>query len=139
MLKQINRLIFILSLIGLAVSSFLAYEYSLSGPINCPIGGGGCDLVRISPYSTLLGIDIPYFGIVFYIVLAFLSVWLTQSYSKLINFLRLLLSFFGFIFGVYLTFLEAFVIGAYCFWCVASFIISIIIFILCIIHFRNDK
>lgn len=137
MAKQVNRLIFIFSLLGLAVSSFLAYEYSLGGPINCPIGGSGCDLVRISPYSTLLGIDIPYFGIVFYLTIALLTVWFTQSRTKLIHYFRLLLSFSGFIFGVYLTYLEAFLIGAYCFWCVVSFIISIIILILCIIRIRK--
>lgn len=136
MTKQLNRLIFIFSLLGLAVSAYLAYEYSKDGLINCPIGGG-CDIVRKSSYSSFLGIDIPYLGIAFYLAMAFLSVWLTQSTDKLFNFFRLLLSFFGFIFGVYLTFIEAFVIGAYCFWCVTSFIISVIILILCIIHWRN--
>lgn len=137
--KILNRSIFIFSILGFVVSVVLAYEYGVEGSINCPIGGGGCDIVRRSPYSSLMGIDLPYFGLVFYLTLAFLSVWLTQSYNKSISLLRLLVSFFGFAFGVYLTFLEAFVIGAYCFWCVASFIISIIIFILCIIYFRNDK
>lgn len=135
--KLLNRSIFVLSILGLVVSAYLAYEYSLGGSINCPIGGGGCDIVRSSRYSSFLGISIPYLGITFYMVLAFLTIWLTQSYSKLINLLRLLINFSGFAFGVYLTYLEAFVIGAYCFWCVTSFIISIIIFALCIIHWRK--
>lgn len=135
--KLLNRSIFIFSILGLAVSAYLAYEYSLGGSVNCPIGGGGCDIVRISKYSSFFGIDIPYLGIVFYLAVAFLSVLLTQGFKKIINLVRLLISFSGFAFGVYLTFLEAFVIGAYCFWCVTSFIISIIIFALCIIHWRK--
>lgn len=137
MKKLLNRSIFVFSILGLAVSVYLAYEYSLSGPINCPIGGGGCDLVRQSQYSSLLGIQLPYFGILFYLVVAFLSIWLTQHADKLVTYFRLLVSFSGFAFGVYLTYLEAFVIDAYCFWCVISFTISIVIFILCIIHLKK--
>ncbi len=137
MTKQVNRLIFILTLVGLVVSAYLAYEYNLSGPINCPIGGKGCDIVRTSQYSSFLGISIPYLGIVFYITLAFLTIWLTQSYNKIIDLARFLISFSGFVFGVYLTYLEAFVIGAYCFWCVTSFIISIIILIFSKIHWKK--
>ncbi len=127
-----NRLIFIFSLIGFAVTAFLAYEYSLTGSIICPITGSGCDAVRKSIYSKLFGINLPYFGLVFYLTVSVLSVLLTQSFNKLINKFRLFVSFSGFVFGAYLTFLEAFIIKAYCIWCLASFVISIGILILCI-------
>lgn len=133
--KTVNRLIFILSLVGLAVTAFLAYEYIQSGPIVCPITGSGCDLVRNSTFSKLFGIDLPYFGIAFYLTTAFISVWLTHTYHRVIDLLRLLASFSAVMFGVYLTFLEAFVIKAYCIWCIISFIVSVIIFGLCMLEF----
>lgn len=132
---NINRLIFILSLIGLAVTVFLAYEYSQSGSIACPITGSGCDTVRKSEFSKLLGVDLPYLGIAFYLTTAFLTVWLTQSFNKIISLFRLLASFSAVIFGVYLTFLEAFVIKAYCIWCIISFVVSILIFIFVMLEF----
>lgn len=132
---NINRLIFGLSMLGLMVTTFLAYEYSQSGSIACPIAGSGCDIVRKSEFSKLLGIDLPYFGIAFYLTAAFSSVWLTHSYHKIVSLARLLASFSAFAFGVYLTFLEAFVIKAYCIWCVISFIVSIIIFIFVMLEF----
>ena len=122
-----NRLIFILSLLGLGVSSFLFYEYSIAGSIICPTGGG-CDIVRASPYSLFLGISIPILGIVFYLAMAVLAVVRSQASSrKILFYLQLLITVAGVGFGIYLTLLEIFVIRAICFWCVLSFIISLMI------------
>lgn len=132
-----NRLIFTLSLLGLIVSAFLAFEYIQTGPIVCPITGTGCELVRKSSYSKLLGIELPIFGLLFYIIIAVMSVWLTQKPDKLISRLRFLISFSGVVFGLYLTFLEAFVIKAYCIWCLSSFIISLLIFLTCLKQRRS--
>ena len=122
-----NRLIFMLSLLGLGVSSFLFYEYSIAGSIICP-PGGGCDIVRASPYSLFLGISIPILGIVFYLAMAVLAVVRSQASSrKILFYLQLLITVAGVGFGIYLTLLEIFVIRAICFWCVLSFIISLMI------------
>lgn len=136
-MSQINRLTFILSLIGFAISGYLAFEYSQSGPIACPIGGTGCEIVRKSQFSKLFGIDLPYFGLAFYLTLASLSVFLVQSFTKSINIFRLVISFLGFVFGLYVTLLEAFIINAWCIWCVVSFIVSLIILILCMESVRG--
>lgn len=126
-----NRLVFFLSLLGLAVSYFLFYEYNLSGgSMICPLGDG-CDIVRNSSYSRFLGISIPFLGIVFYSFMAILSVVHShKSTAKLIANLKLLSSFAAVGFGIYLTYLEAFIIKAFCFWCVISFIISLAILLL---------
>ena len=122
-----NRLIFMLSLLGLGVSSFLFYEYSIAGSIICPTGGG-CDIVRASPYSLFLGISIPILGIVFYLAMAVLAVVRSQASSrKMLFYLQLLIAVAGVGFGIYLTLLEIFVIRAICFWCALSFIISLMI------------
>ncbi len=127
-----NRLIFVFSLLGLFVASFLFYEYNIAGTIICPIGKG-CDIVRLSSYSSFLGISIPILGIIFYLTMAMLSV---VHFRKL----QLLVAVSGVAFGVYLTFLEIFVIKAVCFWCVLSFIISLAILLSVILGRRNyDK
>ncbi len=125
-----NRLIFIFSLLGWGVSAFLLYEYSLSGPVVCPLGNG-CDLVRSSIYSHFLGISLPVLGIAFYLTMGVLSVIRSQKMAdNILPILQLLISIIGVGFGIYLTYLEAFVIRAYCFWCVLSFIISVVILVL---------
>lgn len=130
MQKNINRLIFVFSILGLIISAFLAYEYLQPTPVVCPLTGNGCELVRKSEYSQFLGISIPYIGVAYYFLTAAISIYLTQNYQKNIDKLRLLTSILSFAFGVYLTYLEAYVIKAFCFFCVSSFIVSIIILVL---------
>lgn len=136
--KLSNRIIFILSLLGLGVASFLFYEYQISGSIVCP-SGQGCDIVRASPYSRFFGISIPLLGIVFYLTMSILAVVRTQALSSKIHNLQLLISVLGVGFGIYLTYLEIFVIKAICFWCVLSFIISIAVLLSVIIARRNNE
>lgn len=132
-----NRLIFIFSLLGFGVSAFLFYEYTVSGSVLCPIGGG-CDIVRASPFANFFGIPIPIFGIVYYLTMAILAVVHShQLPHKLVRKLQVLSAAAAVAFGIYLTFLEAFVIKAYCFWCVLSFIISVIIFLVLIVSRRE--
>lgn len=132
--KFSNRLIFVLSLLGLAVSAFLFYEYTFAGAVICPTGAG-CDIVRASPYSYLLGIPLPLFGMVFYLGMAILAVVSSHDLpTKMVKKLQFLMAFSGVAFGVYLTYLEAFVIRAYCFWCVLSFIISLVILLLILLR-----
>lgn len=124
-----NRLTFIFSLLGFGVASFLFYEYSFNGPIFCPTGQG-CEIVRASSYSHIAGIPVPILGVAYYFTMAALSVVHSHQLShKLVRKLQLLAAAAAVAFGIYLTFLEAFVIRAYCFWCVVSFIISIAIFL----------
>lgn len=121
-----NRVVFLLSVLGLAVASFLAYEYNFSSSVACPVAGGGCDVVRASSYSSFLGISIPYLGIAFYLFMLVLSVLRSHKLADLrLKKLQFLAALSAFLFGVYLTYLEGFVIGSYCFWCVTSFMISI--------------
>lgn len=135
-----NRLIFILSLLGLFVSSFLFYEYSIQGPIACPTGAG-CDIVRASVYSKFLGISIPILGVVYYLVMALLSVVHSHKLpARVLIRSKLLSSLSAVVFGIYLTYLEAFVIKAYCFWCVTSFIISLgILGAVVLVHKHDDN
>lgn len=123
--------IFILSFLGLLVALYLLYAYASPKPISCATD---CELVRQSKYSKLLGIDIPVFGILYYV-----WVCLYCIYNLCIKEKNLVLDFiFGvsitgaFFFSVYLTYLEAYVIEAWCQWCIISAIISTIIFLLAI-------
>lgn len=139
-MKYLKYLIFISSLLGLGVSAYLAYEYELAAQINCPIGGLSCDIVRNSIYSKFLGISVPFYGIAFYIVVAILSIILIEKTTKLIQKILWITSLAGFIFSVYLTFLEAFVILAFCFWCVVSATLATLIFLAStMIHFKGSR
>lgn len=137
----INRIIFVLALAGIVVSGYLLYTYVADTPIVC--ANTGCETVRESPYSYFLGVPLPAFGLLFFVfvlVLSFLRTFIDKvNYVYLATRVIFVASLVGFLTSVYLTYLEAFVIKAYCTWCVVSAIIVTLIFILSILEIRRLK
>ncbi len=121
--------LFVLALVGLLVSSYLLSVYVAGGPIKC-YGGHGCDTVRASVYAAFLGIPTPAFGVVFYILLAIGALLVGQIQSRGLQYALLLLTGIGLATSAYLTYLEAFVINAWCLWCVVSAIVATLAFLL---------
>jgi uncharacterized membrane protein len=94
--------------------------------------------VAASSYSTLFGIPLSAFGLLFY--LSIFKIALHMRYQLLekvgLGMLRpflpqmlLVASTLGFICSAYFTYLQAFVINAWCMYCVISACLSTIIFI----------
>ncbi len=107
------------SLVGLGIRSFLAHAYLWAGDVACPVGGAGCDVVRLSESSSVLGIPVPLMGIGFSLTLAVLEISRSElpGALRMIDRTMLAMAGAGMALSAYLTALEAFVIGAYCFWC----------------------
>lgn len=121
-----------LCIAGLVVSGYLAYSYLSHTPVVCT-GGifSGCVDVQKSPYAQLWGIPLPLYGIGFYAFLLADALFLRKLHARyawrsFVWFSTL----FGFLFSLYLAFLEAFVIDAWCVWCVASGIIATLLFVI---------
>ena len=112
------RLLAVVSAVfGAGVSAYLLIEYA-TGRSGVCLTGSGCDLVRDSDYAYPLGIPLPLFGVVFYLV----AIWLltrtvtdTRAHGTLVA-----LAAMGGLASVGLTGIEAFVIGAFCTWCLAQ-------------------
>lgn len=125
-----------LALFGLFVSSYLLYTYtSTSIPMVCI--GIGCDAVRASAYSTMLGIPMPVFGVLGYSLLAIIIVaesLFSAQMARWARYILLGLTGFGFLFSLYLEYLQAFVIHAYCAWCVTSGIVMTGLFVLAVLN-----
>ena len=103
-------------------------------------GIGDCEAVQSSPYSYLGPIPISGIGAVGYallLVLAFLGLQPRFARSKVVSLLLLGGAFVGVAFSAYLTYLEAFVIHAWCQWCVGSAVIITVIFILLLPEIRK--
>lgn len=122
----LNRMVVaILSLLGLMIALYmLAYAMGLTGPVICGIGD--CERVQSSPYSRIGPVPIAAFGVIGYLGLiftSFLGLRPSSRGSRLIPAILLGGGFAGLVFTGYLTYLEAFVIHAWCQWCVGSAII----------------
>ena len=127
-------LILVLSFVGLFDSLYLWWVYtSPSRPLVCL--GTGCDVVRASSYAHLWGVPMPLFGVALYGGLALLCVAESLGGKILFTPLRyaiLLISGGGFIASVILTGIEAFVVHAWCAWCVLSAIVVTLAMLLAI-------
>ena len=102
---------------GAGVSAYLLIEYS-TGRSGVCLTGSGCDLVRDSDYAYPLGIPLPLFGLIFYLAASWLAArTVTDPRAG-----RALLAVAGLggLASVGLTGIEAFVIGAFCTWCLAQ-------------------
>lgn len=127
-------LILLLSLFGLFDSIYLWWVYtSPSRPLVCL--GTGCDVARASSYSHVFGLPLPLFGAVMYGVLVLLAVAESLGGSTLnapIRYATLIVSAAGFVASLGLSAVEAFVLHAWCAWCVASAIAVTLILLLSI-------
>lgn len=120
-----------LSLVGLFVSIYLTlHRLGVIGTLACG-ADGGCSTVQTSSYATFAGVPVPFLGLGGYLVLFLLSMKGVSGVAdeRRMAIALIALSAIAFAFSVYLTALEAFVIHAWCRWCVVSAIIATLIFI----------
>ncbi len=110
------------SILGAAASAYLLVEYVTGQPGVC-LTGSGCDLVRASAYAYPFGVPTPLFGLVFYVIAAWLVLRSLEGASVLgfrPTTVLLGLAFLGAGASMVLTALEAFVIHAFCSWCLVQ-------------------
>lgn len=119
------------AIFGAGVSVYLLVEYTTGQPGVC-LTGSGCDEVRASEFAYPLGIPMPLFGVAFYAVAAGLA-YRTLRGGPIrgipLRTLLLLASLVGVATSAALTAIEAFVIEAFCTWCLASAAASLLLLI----------
>jgi uncharacterized membrane protein len=131
----------VLALLGLMVSTYLSmYKLGYLGVIQCSIGG--CEKVQSSRFSYFLGQPVSVWGVGAYVTLLAIAVVGIQPRFARERWVALALfgvSAVGVAFSGYLTYLEAFVIHAWCQWCVVSAILVTLIFLLSIPGLRQAR
>lgn len=133
----LNRLIFVLSLLGVVVAIYVLQSFLRQAPIVCV--NTGCELVRKSAASYPLGIPVPAFGLAGYSLLAILAFLKTTSKDKRIIKAMLGIGIFGVLFVSWFTYTELFVIGAVCTWCAVSAVNMTLIFLLVLWSYRLNN
>lgn len=121
-LPRNRMLIAVIALVGLLISLYLTlHKYGVIGTLAC--GVGSCDTVQSSPWAVFFGVPVPVIGLVGYALLLGVALFGLQPdrvNSRGVGMTLFLLADGALIFTLYLTYLEAFVIHAWCRWCLAS-------------------
>ena len=128
-----------LSLVGVFVALYLTlYKLGVFGVLRC--GVGSCETVNTSQWATFLGLPVAVWGLGFYLAaLAVALVGTQERYadSLAVSRLLVLMSAVGVAFSGWLTYLEAFVIHAYCLYCLVSAAIVSTIFVASVADWRE--
>jgi uncharacterized membrane protein len=123
-----NILSGIFALIGIYITIRI-YKKKRTGVMVCPLGSS-CQHVLFSKYSKLLGVDIEYFGFVYYLAIFIGSLFaIFTAIPAIVEFGLLIATIAGFAFSLYLTMIQAFYIKNWCVFCVSSAITSTLILI----------
>lgn len=127
-----RMIIAVLALAGLLLAAYMMlYKVGVLAAIAC--GTGGCDTVQNSPFAVFLGIPVPLLGILGYGVILGLAMAGIQPRfieDRRIAWALLLTCGAAAAFTLYLNYLEAFVIRAWCRWCIGSAVIVTALFLL---------
>ena len=118
----------VLSLLGLIDSGYLALSRKRRKELACPIGHE-CNEVIESKWSRIFYIKNDTLGIIYYlIVLAFGIYFIFNTETNAINIL-FYISLVGVLFSAFLVFIQAKVIKNYCFYCLISAMLTLLIFV----------
>lgn len=124
-----QRVMTFLAVLGVGVSGYLTYTHFFSAPIFCG-GTSSCELVNSSRFAFIGPIPVSLLGLIGYVAILALSFIPTNEDRQWPAQLIFGVALIGVLFQLYLTYIELFVLYAICYWCVASQIIILLIFIL---------
>ena len=136
----VNRMaIAVLSLAGFFVAFYmLAHSLGWTGPLIC--GVGDCATVQSSKYAKIGPVPVSAFGLLGYLLMlgaAFVGIQPGRTRSPWVSRALVGLSTVALLYSAYLTYLEAYVIHAWCQWCVTSAILVTLIFIAAIPEWKR--
>jgi vitamin-K-epoxide reductase (warfarin-sensitive) len=135
----LNRLVFLLALVGMFIAIFLWKMHATPDDIPCGGGNHDCADIAKSAYSRFpvsTGPPVAMLGTLGYVVLAMLALARTAAVGvgreKLLLLGSMATSLLGTLFSLRLTLYE-FQIGKWCKWCVASQSLIALIFLLTLV------
>lgn len=137
----LNRMIIaVLALVGAVIAGYMLL-YSVGALTSVACGASGsCDAVQASPWAVFLGVPVPLIGLIGYALILAAALAGVQPASigdRRIAVVLLGLSTIAFLFSLYLSGVEAFLIGAWCRWCIASAVVSTLLFVAALPELRR--
>lgn len=128
-----QKTLFFVAFIGLIISGYLWTTYVTDIPLICG-EDSGCYTIRASQYSSLFGIPIPAYGVVFYTLLGIFAALWNSDYTPRPNLFLRILTLIGFLVSAWFTYLQASVVGAWGVWSITSAVLATIALLLVWLH-----
>ena len=126
----------ILSFLGFLDASYLTAKHYLSFEIPCSLLNG-CEQVLTSPYATLWGIPVALLGALYYLtVFLFLIAYADRKKAVFLKGV-VLLPIAGFLITLWFVYVQVVMLGALCFYCLISALITTLLFCLSLFRLRK--
>lgn len=114
-----------LAFLGIGDSVLLSLNYLSGEPMeSCPIFEDGCSAVTTSPYSAPLGIPLAFLGVGYYLLQTILMGAYLWKRRDIVLRAIVILATMGFAASMLFIFIQAFLIYAFCFYCILSAVTS---------------
>lgn len=129
----------LLSLIGLLVATYL-YLFKLGMIPGLACGTGGCETVQASPWASFLGVPVALIGVLGYLgclILSMIGIGTERDERHWSDALLLAGATVGVGFTAWLTYAEAYLIEAWCRWCLGSAAIITLLFLVAALGWRS--
>lgn len=128
----------ITTILGLFDAAYLTYLHYTNVLPPCSIAHG-CEIVLTSKYSVIFGIPIAFIGVLFYLaVLILLFFWILTK-KRLWSNTLVIITGLDLIAALILVGLQAFILHAYCQYCLASEFIDLLLFILALLVWGKKR
>ncbi len=120
----------VLSFLGFADSAYLTADHYFKLPLPCSITQG-CETVLTSPYAMIGFLPVAALGVAYYLAILFITVhhYTSEASEKKLAWAVFFISGAGVLASLYFLYLQAFVIHAFCQYCLGSAATSLLTFI----------
>jgi uncharacterized membrane protein len=129
-----------LALMGIMVAFYDAYSIYNGQALWCPPPINGCNEVANSPYARIFNLPGGYYGVVYYLYMFGLAALLAfDPFSHGLRFAALAYAALGVCFSIYFMYLQIAFIHAFCIYCLASAVTTLLLFVAALSHFRATR
>jgi uncharacterized membrane protein len=125
------------SLIGLVDSIYLTIEHLSGRSVQCTIVRG-CSEVLSSPYASIRGVPLALIGAIAYFAVFSLATLAAFGYKSTVRLLPIVVGIM-FLTTLWLFYLQAFVIKAFCQFCLLSALVTLVLTVLVVLARRLEK
>ena len=127
----------VVSLIGLVDSIYLTVEHLSGRSVRCTIVKG-CSEVLSSPYASVRGVPLALIGAIAYFIVFSLATLAAFGYKSMARLLPIVVGVM-FLTTLWLFYLQAFVIKAFCQFCLLSALVTLVLTVLVAFARRRER
>ena len=130
-------LMLLFALIGIADAFYDSYAIYKGQLLWCPPPIDGCNTVANSPNARIFDVPLGYFGLIFYLYMFALAALLAlDPFSRGLRLGALLYAVLGTFSSIYFMYIQFAFIHAFCIYCLISTVLTLLLLIAALWHFR---